>query len=56
MAKRINLDALYGLVDWLQRDPIKWTTERRRQFLQTFAVVLDYVHPTETTPLPIDRP
>ena len=55
MAENINLEALYSLVEWLPRDHMEWTTERRREFLQTFALILDYVHPTETTPLPIDR-
>ena len=56
MARKINLEALYGLIGWLQRDHREWTTERRREFLEAFASVLDYVHPTQTTPLPVDRP
>ena len=44
---RINLEALYGMVEWLPRDHVKWTTERRRAFLETFALVLDLVHPAE---------
>ncbi len=51
----INLEALHGMVDWLPRDHVKWTTERRREFLETFAAILDYVHPAEVTPLPVDR-
>ena len=52
---RINLEALHGMVEWLPRDHVKWTTERRRAFLETFALVLDLVHPAEVAPLPIDR-
>ena len=44
MAK-IKLEALHGMVDLLPRDHMKWTTERRREFLETFAVILDFVHP-----------
>lgn len=55
MAK-INLEALHAMVDWLPRDHAKWTTERRREFLETFLAILDFVHPVEVTPLPVDKP
>ena len=52
MAK-IKLEALHGMVNLLPRDHMKWTTERRREFLETFAVILDFVHPVEVAPLPV---
>ncbi len=51
MKTGINLEALHALVDWLPRDHTEWTTERRREFLETFVVILDYVHPAPVTPI-----
>ena len=53
---RINLEALHSLIEWLPQDREEWTTERRREFLETFAMVLDYVHPAGVSPVPVDKP
>ena len=42
---KIKLEALHAMVDWLPRDHMKWTTDRRREFLETFALILDFVYP-----------
>lgn len=56
MKKIPNLNALHGMVENLARDHEEWATERRREFLETFAVVLDYVYPCLVTPIPVDKP
>ena len=51
---RIKLEALHAMVDWLPRDHMKWTTDRRREFLETFTMILDFVHPADTVRAPCD--
>ena len=51
---RVKLEALHAMVDWLPRDHMEWTTDRRREFLETFTIILDFVHPVEVTPVPAD--